>query len=88
MKPKSRSMTDGRVLGIILVFTIAEGWEEKEISTKGVRDGRKEGEGRDGAMNNTRFSPFLAPSPTVNSDSNSNMAITVTDTFFDFAGFG
>ena len=49
-----------KIIAAIFEFTVTEGWGEKAISTKGVNDSKKEGEGRGwGHMN------FFAPLPTV-----------------------
>ena len=45
-----------------LNFAEAEGWGEKEIGTKAVSDGQKEGEWRGGAIDNPfPLSPFPSP---------------------------
>ena len=46
-----------------LIFTTAEGWGEKEICTKGVSDGQKEGVGRGGAINISQPYRLFPPLP-------------------------
>ena len=49
-----------KIIAAIFEFTATESWGEKAISTKGVNDSKKEGEGRGwGHMN------FFTPLPTV-----------------------
>ena len=57
-----------------MILTAVEAWREKEICTKGVRDGQKEREGR-GLVGGSFPASFL----TVLSNSQSNMAGRVND---------
>ena len=54
-----------------------EGWVEKETCTKGVSDGQKEGEGRDGVIN-IIASP-MPPPPAIHSNSKSNLVGRIND---------
>ena len=54
-----------------------EGWEDKQICIRGLSDGQKEGEGRDGVIN--LITSPMPPPPAIHSNSKSNLVGQIND---------